>query len=599
MATIKELLHTYWGSPAFLPHQEEVIGSVLAGHDTLAIMATGGGKSLCYQLPALYLGGLTLVVSPLISLMKDQVDDLNARGIPAAAWNSTLDYPDRVRLEEGLRDGSLRLLFISPEKCMQAGFLASLAHAPVRLIAIDEAHCISEWGHNFRPEYRQLAQIRKHFPGIPLIALTATAVPEVRRDIRQQLGLAGAREFVGSFNRTNLRYRVVQKKNPLVFLADYLGQHRGDAGIVYFLSRKETEEVASVLRKKGFSALAYHAGLPKQQREDVQDAFIKDRVQVVCATVAFGMGIDKPDVRYVIHYDLPKTPEGYYQETGRAGRDGQYSECILLYSRADYARVRSMLEHDDAMGQHLRIGLKKLQDMAEYCETTGCRRKFLLTYFGEEYPEENCGSCDTCDHPPDMVDCTEAAKKIALSVQQLPANFGIELIADVLRGSKSAKIQEYGLATLPAYGTGKKYSKAQYRTWIGELVRQGFLARAGDRYPVIRCTPRTEELLKGRCRVMLPVPEAGPVRAKVPATARSGPDAEGLFLRLKALRREIADENGVPPYVIFPDRTLRELALARPADITGFGAVFGVGEFKREKFGQAFLGEILREEMGC
>jgi ATP-dependent DNA helicase RecQ len=603
MATIHELLQMYWGSSAFLPHQEEIIGSVLEGHDTLAIMATGGGKSLCYQLPALHLGGLTLVISPLISLMKDQVDDLNARGIPAAAWNSTLEYRDRVRLEEDLGDGRLRLLFISPEKCMQPGFLASLAHAPVRLIAIDEAHCISEWGHNFRPEYRQLEKLRKHFPGIPFIALTATAVPEVRRDIRQQLGLAGAREFVGSFNRTNLRYRVVQKKNPLIFLVSYIGQHRGDSGIVYCLSKKETEDVSAELRKKGFSALAYHAGLPKQQREEVQDAFIRDRVQVVCATVAFGMGIDKPDVRYVIHFDLPKTLEGYYQETGRAGRDGQYSECILLYSRGDYARVRSMLEHDDAIGQHLRIGLKKLQDMAEYCETTGCRRKFLLSYFGEEYPEENCGSCDRCDHPPDMVDCTEAARTIAACVKQLPANFGIELVADVLRGSKSAKIQEYGLASLPAYGTGKKYSKAQYRTWIGELVRQGFLARAGDKYPVILCTPRTDELVRGRCRVMLPVPEAGTTKAELKATlqlpAAESRDAGELFLRLKALRREIADENGVPPYMIFPDRTLRELAIARPADMTGFGAVFGVGQFKREKFGHAFLGEILREGIGC
>jgi ATP-dependent DNA helicase RecQ len=596
MVTTSELLHTYWGSSAFLPHQEEIIGSVIDGRDILAIMATGGGKSLCYQLPALVLGGITLVISPLISLMKDQVDDLNARGIPAAAWNSTLDYRDRVQLEEGLADGSLRLLFISPEKCMQPGFLTSLSRAPVRLIAIDEAHCISEWGHNFRPEYRQLAQLRKYFPGVPLIALTATAVPEVRRDIRQQLGLAGAREFVGSFNRTNLRYRVVQKKNPLIFLVNYLGRHREESGIVYCLSKKETEEVAAELRKKGFSALAYHAGLPKQQREDVQDAFIKDRVQVVCATVAFGMGIDKPDVRYVIHYDLPKTLEGYYQETGRAGRDGQYSECILLYNRGDYARVRSMLEHDDTGSQHLRIALKKLQDMAEYCETTGCRRKFLLTYFGEEYPEENCGSCDTCDHPPDMVDCTDAAKMIAACVKQLPANFGIELIADVLRGSKSAKIQEYGLASLPAYGAGKKHSKAQYRTWINELARQGFLSRAGDKYPVIRCTPRTDELVKGQCRVMLPVPGTGPVKVEAKAPARLDSHAGDLFLRLKALRKELADEKGVPPYVIFPDRTLRELAVARPSDMTGFSAVFGVGEFKREKYGQVFLEEILREQ---
>ena len=593
MASILELLYRYWGSSAFLPHQEEIIASVLDGHDTLAIMATGGGKSLCYQLPALYLSGLTLVVSPLLSLMKDQVDDLQARGIPAAAYNSMLDYRERTLAEAALADGSLRLLFISPEKCMQPNFLALLSSAPVRLIAIDEAHCISEWGHNFRPEYRQLAQLRKQFPGVPVIALTATAVPEVRRDIRQQLLLDGAREFIGSFNRTNLRYRVVQKKNPLVFLLDYLGQHREDSGIVYCLSKKETEEVAGELKKRGFSALAYHAGLPKQVREGVQEAFIRDRVQVVCATVAFGMGIDKPDVRFVIHYDLPKTLEGYYQETGRAGRDGQYSECILLYSRGDYARVRSMLEHDDAGSQHLRIALKKLQDMAEYCETTGCRRKFLLSYFGEDYPEENCGSCDTCDHPPDMVDCTEAARMIAACVKQLPQSFGIELIADVLRGSKNQKIQEYGLAALPAYGSGKKYSKAQYRTWIGELVRQGFLVRAGDKYPVIRCTPRTEELLRGRCRVMLPVPEPGTVKAAKPV-ALSDPGAEDLFLRLKALRKEIADGNGVPPYVIFPDRTLRELAAARPRDLAGFGAVFGVGEFKRGKYGQAFLDEIHR-----
>jgi ATP-dependent DNA helicase RecQ len=598
MHTTGELLHKYWGSSAFLPHQEEVIASILDGHDTLAILATGGGKSLCYQLPALYLSGLTLVISPLISLMKDQVDDLNARGIPAAAWNSTLDYRDRVRLEEGLRDGSLRLLFISPEKCMQPNFLSSLALAPVRLIAIDEAHCISEWGHNFRPEYRQLAQIRKYFPGIPLIALTATAVPEVRRDIREQLLLTGAREFVGSFNRANLRYRVIPKKNPLVFLVDYLGQHRGYSGIVYCLSKKETEEVAGELRKRGFAALAYHAGLSKQVREDVQDAFIKDRVQVVCATVAFGMGIDKPDVRFVIHYDVPKTLEGYYQETGRAGRDGQYSECILLYSRGDYARVRSMLEHDDAGGQHLRIGLKKLQDMAEYCETTGCRRKFLLNYFGEEYPEENCGSCDTCDHPPDMIDCTDAAKTIVTCVNQLPQNFGIELIADMLRGSKSQKIQDYGLATLTAYGTGKKYSKSQYRTWINELVRQGFLARAGDKYPVIRCTPRAGELLRGRCRVMLPVPVAGPAKIVATAAPAPAPGAEALFWRLKALRKELADENGVPPYMIFPDRTLRELAVARPRDLAGLGAVFGVGEFKREHYGPVFLEEIRREVSG-
>ena len=596
MATIHDILRQYWGSSSFLPLQEEIIGSVLSGNDTLAILATGSGKSLCYQLPALYLGGLTLVISPLISLMKDQVDDLQARGIPAAAWNSTLDPRERSRITEGISDGSLRLLFISPEKCLQPGFLSSLASARVRLIAIDEAHCISEWGHNFRPEYRQLARIKEVFPGIPLIALTATAVPGVRRDIRQQLKMEHAREFTGSFNRKNLRYRVIPKKNPQVFLADYLGQHREETGIVYCLSRSETETVAGDLQRRGFSAAAYHAGLSRQERERVQESFIRDRVQVVCATVAFGMGIDKPDVRFVIHYDLPKTLEGYYQETGRAGRDGQYSECVLLYSRGDVARVRVMLEHDDSGSQHFRIAAKKLQDMAEYCETTGCRRKFLLTYFGEDYPKENCGSCDTCDHPAEMTDCTDAAKLIAGCVKQLPRNFGIDLIADVLRGSKSEKARQYHLTSLPAYGTGKKYSKAQYRTWIQEMVRQGFLSRAGEQYPVIGCTTRTDEIVKNRCRVMLPAPEDAAVQRRPSPDVVPVHGSEDLFLRLKALRKEIAEENRVPPYVIFPDRTLQELASRRPSGMADLSTVFGIGAVKREKYGMAFLAEIARQD---
>ncbi|HSA38460.1 MAG TPA: RecQ family ATP-dependent DNA helicase [Methanoregula sp.] len=520
----RALLKKYWGYSGFLPHQEEIIGSVLDGRDTLAVMATGGGKSLCYQIPAVQLGGLTLVISPLISLMKDQVDDLNGRGISAAAYNSSLDFRERARIEADIKNGNLRLLFISPEKCMQQNFLESLKGTGIRLIAIDEAHCISEWGHNFRPEYRQLAQIKKYFPHIPVIALTATAIPEVRRDIIQQLGLCNAREFIGSFNRKNLRYQVIMKKNPMVFLLHYLGQHRGDAGIIYCLSKKETVVIAAELRKRGFSALAYHAGLPKQVRESVQDAFIHDTVHIICATVAFGMGIDKPDVRFVIHYDLPKTVESYYQETGRAGRDGRYGECILLYSRNDAARIRSMLEHDEGGVTHLRSGLAKLGQMTAYCENPGCRRKYLLGYFGEEYPEEDCGLCDSCDNPSDWVDGTEAARLIIRCVQQLPGSFGIELIGDVLRGSKNANVTQHGFTSLPAYGSGKRYSRAQYRTWVSELVRQGYLARVGDKYPVISLTGKSDELMKGRCRVRFPtvnkarpgdipvVPEGAPLR---------------------------------------------------------------------------------------
>jgi len=593
METIHTILKKYWGYSCFLPHQQEIIGSVLSSKDTLAVMATGGGKSLCYQLPAVYLGGLTLVISPLISLMKDQVDDLNARGIAAAACNSSLEYRERARIETDLKNGNLRLLFVSPEKCMQQNFLESLRSSNIRLIAIDEAHCISEWGHNFRPEYRQLAQIKKFFPGIPVIALTATAIPEVRRDIVQQLGLHHAREFIGSFNRKNLRYQVIAKKNPMVFLLHYLGQHRNDAGIIYCLSKKETEDVAGELKKRGFSAIAYHAGLSKQVREAAQDAFIRDSVSVVCATVAFGMGIDKPDVRYVIHYDLPKTVESYYQETGRAGRDGQYSECILLYSRGDSSRIRAMLEHDEGGAGHLRTGLKKLQEITEYCENTGCRRKYLLEYFGEEYPEENCGSCDTCDHPPDMVDCTEAARMIAECIRQLPGKFGIELVSDILRGAKNTKILEYRFAALPAYGSGRKYSKPQYRTWINELVRQGYLVRTGDKYPVICLTGRSDELLKGRCRVMLPAPENGSGKMIPPLPAgKTEPEDPALFMRLKSLRKSLADSLGVPPYVIFPDKSLREMVAVQPCDREHFAAISGVGEFKLEKYGPVFINEI-------
>jgi ATP-dependent DNA helicase RecQ len=592
MDRTEELLKKYWGYTGFLPLQHEIIKSVLAGNDTLAIMATGGGKSLCYQLPALCLSGLTLVISPLIALMKDQVDDLNGRGISAAAWTSFLNYRERTHIEDNLKNGTLRLLFISPEKCLQANFLESLRNCPVRLIAIDEAHCISEWGHNFRPEYRQLAQIRKIFPDVPLIALTATAMPEVRKDIVQQLGLTRPHEFVGSFNRTNLHYRVLEKKNPLIFLQHYVGKHRTDAGIIYCMSRRETEDIAAELKKRGFKALAYHAGLSKQVRDSVQDTFLRGGIQVVCATVAFGMGIDKPDVRYVIHYDLPKTIESYYQETGRAGRDGRYSECILLYSRGDLGKVRSMLQHDGGNGNHVRQMLKKLQEMAEYCETTSCRRRHLLRYFGEAYPADNCGSCDICDHPPDMVECTDAARLIVRGVQVLPTQFGIELISDVLRGSKSGKILEYRLDRLTVYGTGKTFSKAQYRIWINELVRQGYLTRKGDQYPVIGISGKGIELLKGQLKVMLPVPDTGSMAgATILRGEQTQEKEEGLFLRLKELRKTMADKSGVLPYVIFADRSLREMAAIRPGDREGFAAISGVGPFKLAKYGPVFIKE--------
>jgi ATP-dependent DNA helicase RecQ len=515
MDTIDELLKKYWGYRSFLPYQKEIIASVLDGNDVLAVMATGGGKSLCYQLPALRLGGLTLVISPLISLMKDQADDLNGRGIPAAAYHSSLPYRERIEIESGLKRNALRLLFVSPERCLQPHFQDSLAGADVRLVAIDEAHCISEWGHDFRPEYRQLAVLKKQFRDIPLIALTATAIPRVREDIRRQLGLSGTREYVGSFNRHNLRYRVIPKKNSRVILAGYIGQHKNESGIVYCLTRKETGELAEDLRKRGYNALAYHAGLSKPVREKVQDEFIHDRVNIICATVAFGMGIDKPGIRYVIHYNIPRSIESYYQETGRAGRDGLFGECLLFYSRSDVSRVRALLENNAADTRHTPQALRKLQDMIEYCETTSCRRKYLLNYFGEEFSEENCRSCDNCDNPRELAEATGIARTIISCVRELPSHFGVELITDVLTGAKSARIRRGQLDRLSSYDSGTRYTKQQYRIWIHDLIRQDYLVREGDKYPVIGLSSRSLAVLNGQARVMLTVPERDQQRSTV------------------------------------------------------------------------------------
>ena len=419
MKGLIELLEKYWGFHTFLPLQKEIIESLLSGHDTVAIMATGSGKSLCYQLPAVYLGGLTIVISPLISLMKDQVDDLNARGIPATSYNSSLVRSAREKTGIDLKNNNVRLLFISPEKCMQPMFLESLKELPVTLIAIDEAHCISEWGHHFRPEYRHLSALKLHFPHVPVVALTATAIPEIRKDINIQLGLSNPREFVSSFNRSNLHYNVLPKKDSLKVLLNYVGQHRNDSGIIYCLSKKDTEKIASTLQKNGFNALPYHAGLSSEIRRKTQDAFVHGAVPIICATIAFGMGIDKPNVRYVIHYDLPKTIESYYQETGRAGRDGQPSECILFYSRGDIFKIRYLLERDGFNEHQAEIALSKLQDMIQYCESSSCRRKLMLNYFGEDYPGNNCGSCDNCLQPGEITANYEYTEKTFTSASQL------------------------------------------------------------------------------------------------------------------------------------------------------------------------------------
>ena len=524
MPAPEELLRKYWGYTRFLPHQKEIIGSVLKKHDTVGIMATGSGKSICYQVPAVALGGLTVVVSPLVSLMKDQADGLNGRGIPAAAYTGSLGFRAKEIIERDLKDNAVRILFVSPEKCVQPGFLARLRELPVRLIAIDEAHCISAWGHDFRPEYRQLAVLKRSFSKVPVLALTATAIPAVRKDIREQLGLSRPREFVGSFDRENLRYRVLEKHNPVVQLVEIAARHRGESGIVYCLSKNGTEEVAAELARRGFRALAYHAGLPGHVREKVQDTFTTGSSVIVCATVAFGMGIDKPDVRFIVHYDVPKSIEGYYQETGRAGRDGKPAECVLLYSRADADRVRSLIEGDRTGGGNTRVALRKLGEMAAFCEAGGCRRKFLLGYFGQEYPGESCGSCDRCEDGQGLFDGTEVAASIIACVQQLPAGSGAGLVADVLAGAQTAEIRKGGLDLLPAYGTGRSYRRNQYRAWVGELVRSGVLGREGGRGTGITLTEESAAVSAGKLRVMLPL-LSGSAKAKPKTRASRQPGA--------------------------------------------------------------------------
>jgi len=597
MDTIEDLLKKHWGYSTFLPHQKEIIESVIERKDTLAVLATGAGKSLCYQLPALYFGGLTLVISPLISLMKDQVDDLNAKGIPSAAYNSALDYREKESIESNLKNDKLRLLFISPEKCMQPGFLDYLRTLPVRLIAIDEAHCISEWGHDFRPEYRQLAVLKKQFPAIPVIALTATAIPQVRNDIREQLGLTGSNEFIGSFNRKNLHYCVVPKRHFLHLLLNYLGQHKNDSGIIYCFSKQETDDLAEEICRQGFKARAYHAGLSKSVRETVQNEFIHDDIKIICATIAFGMGINKPDVRFVIHSDLPKSIESYYQESGRAGRDGLPAECLLYYNRRDANKVRALLQSDGSDERHVLLAIRKLQEVIDYCESQSCRRKYLLNYFGEEYSEENCGSCDNCSEPKEQIDGTEIAKKVIECVKQLPSAFGATIITDVVTGTASSKIRRNQFDKLPAFNSGNDYDKKQYHTWINELIGQNYLSRDAGIYPVIRVTPKSENVLNGQNRVMLSHPENdSTVNRPVELSSRKDEALttaeEKLLLELKKIRKTIADRDHVPPYVVFHDKSLLEMVQIKPLDKDIFRIITGVGDHKLEKYGPEFIPAI-------
>ena len=590
---LRPLLKQYFGFTSFRPLQEEIIRDSLAGRDTFALLPTGGGKSLCFQLPALVRDGLTVVVSPLIALMKDQVDALQASGIAATFLNSSLAAGEgRARLR-GLHNGEYRLLYVAPERLMLSGFLSDLQRWNVRLIAIDEAHCISEWGHDFRPEYRQIAELRKYFPDVPFMALTATATGRVREDIITHLQLREPKCYVASFNRPNLTYRVIAKNKPYDQLLDFLRGRPKESGIVYCLSRKATESVAQRLNTDGIKAKPYHAGLTPTERSTHQELFLRDNIRVVCATIAFGMGINKPNVRFVVHYDLPKNIEGYYQETGRAGRDGLPGECVLLFSAGDVVKQTTFIDEKTDL-QERQIAREQLQQMVHYAECANCRRSELLAYFGEEFSADGCGACDNCLSPRATFDGTLAAQKLLSCVYRIREKngFGVGLnhIVEVLTGADTEKIRKWGDERLSTYGIGKEHGRPEWAAIGRELIRLGFLRQTTEKFSVLEITNEGRAALKERRKVTLTRPVAVP-ESKVHHVGEIACD-ETLFERLRELRKRLADERDVPAYIVFSDVALRQMARNYSESERDFARISGVGEKKLREFGEAFLNEI-------
>lgn len=585
-----KLLKAHFGYDAFRPFQKEIIDTVLSKKDVLVLMPTGGGKSLCFQLPALALPGITLVISPLIALMKDQVDGLVANGISAAFLNSSLTTREQLDVMTRARSGEIKILYLAPERISAYGFPEFLIDLNVSLLAIDEAHCISEWGHDFRPDYRSLSSLRMKIPNTPIIALTATATPHVRDDILNQLNIHKDSVFTTGFNRENLHYSVRPKFNTMNQLKDLMKTHKGESVIVYCFSRKNTEDVAEKLSKAGFLAAPYHAGLPKNDRERVQEQFIRDEVPIIVATIAFGMGIDKPDVRLVVHMDLPKTIEGYYQETGRAGRDGLSSECVLYYSYSDRRKQEFFIEKIEEEHEK-KLATRKLDDMVEYCQNIVCRRFFLLMYFGEENVPTFCNACDNCVRPDvEEADSTIISQKILSAVLRTGERFGAAHICDVLRGSKKKRILELGHNNLSVHGIASDISIGALRTYVQSLKTFGYVEQNEGEYPTLKVTPKGKLALMGKDVIMLPVVE---IEEKSRSSKRSSKsdlayDVE-LFEQLRVLRKDIADEQNVPPFIIFGDKTLHEMAFYFPSNRESFSTLFGVGEKKLDAFSEPFI----------
>ena len=591
----QDLLGRVFGYDRFRGQQETIIEHVIAGGDGLVLMPTGGGKSLCYQIPALVRSGAAVVVSPLIALMRDQVAALLQIGVRAAFLNSTLTAREAHDVEARLRAGLVDLLYVAPERLLGERTLALLDEVDLALFAIDEAHCVSQWGHDFRPEYLQLSTLGERYPDVPRIALTATADEPTRREILERLGLTAARVFVGGFDRPNIRYRVVPKQGPREQLARLLdAEHRGDAGIVYCLSRRRVEETAEWLRGRGIDARPYHAGLGGAERSAAQDAFVRGEGVVIVATIAFGMGIDKPDVRFVAHLDLPKSLEAYYQETGRAGRDGLPATAWMAYGLQDVIMLRQMVNGSEADEARKRIEIRKLDTMLGYCELATCRRRSLLAYFGET-PPERCGNCDNCLQPPESWDATEAAQQALSCVYRTGQRFGVGYVIDVLRGKDDERIRRFRHDRIPTFGVGADLDAGQWRSLVRQLVARDLLSVDVEGYGSLRLTPAARPVLRGETSVELrrdaraPAQRRGAREARDRVRSALRPENQALFDALRARRRELAESQGVPPYVIFHDASLVEMAERQPRSLAEFAEVPGVGSAKLERYGAMFI----------
>ncbi|MBI4014782.1 MAG: DNA helicase RecQ [Candidatus Aenigmarchaeota archaeon] len=578
---MNDILKKHFGFSSLYPEQSAVINDVLAGKDVFVLMPTGSGKSLCYQLPALLKEGITVVVSPLIALMKDQVDSLRMNGISAAFINSSLSEREIEEEKLEILCGKKKILYVAPERLSSPEFISFLKMVKIGLFAVDEAHCISEWGHEFRPDYRNLRVLRDTFPSVPIIALTATAVEQVRDDIVRTLRLREPAVHKTSFNRDNLTYYIRPKENAFEQLVEYLNAHREESGIIYCLAKKETEQIASKLEKKGFKALPYHAGLSDFERENNQDLFKRDDAQIIVATIAFGMGIDKPNIRYVIHYDVPKSIEGYYQETGRAGRDRLPSDCILFFSRGDAWKLKSMMDKSIPSPKKRQLAYAKLDEMLEYCESSVCRRKFVLGYFGESFGG-NCGKCDNCLTPKETMDATGISKKIFQCIYETGQSFGASYVASVLTAGKNVRPHH---VMKKSFNSGAEYTQKQWISFIRELAAGGFIGVTNGDYPVLKLNEKSMSVLYGKEGVLL----TKPGEARIASHEIVEP---GLFGVLRALRKAMADAEGVPPYMIFPDRSLKEMASYYPQSLPSLKSVHGVGEAKLKRYGPAFLKKI-------